>query len=305
MALPEADVIWMNGELVPWGQAQVHVLSHGLHYGTGLFESSRAYPTPEGPAVFRLDDHLDRLYRSARILGFSVPYSRAELRAATLRLVSANRHTSCYVRHLVHLGYGVMGIDARACPVEVSIASWQWGEYLGAGAAECGIRLMVSSWRRNDPNVVPPAAKATGPYLNSVLAKAEAVAAGSDEAVLLSPSGVVSECTGENIFLVRDGALLTPPTSAGALAGITQDTIGHLATDLGVALHARNLVRSDLYTAEEIFVCGTAAEVVPVASVDNRPIGEPGPVTRKLQDAYAAVVRGRDPRYRHWLTHVV
>jgi branched-chain amino acid aminotransferase len=302
IVMQPAEFIWMDGALVPWHEARVHVLTHGLHYGTGVLEGTRAYPTPEGPAVFRLDDHLDRLLRSARIIGMPIPYSHAELRAASLELVAANGHRSCYLRHVAYYGYGVMGIDVRSCPVGVSIASWEWGAYLGEGTTDDGIRLMVSSWRRNDPNVVPPAAKATGPYLNSVLARAEAAAAGYDEAVLLSPTGQISECSGENIFLVRDGELLTPPASAGALEGITQDTIRRLAADLGLPVHTRALVRSDLYTADEIFICGTAAEVIPVRSVDNREIGEPGPVTRKLQAAFTAAVRGEDERYRAWLT---
>lgn len=304
MSIPEATAIWMDGALVPWGEARVHVLTHGLHYGTGVFEGSRAYPTPDGVAVFRLGDHLDRLYRSARILGIAIPYTRSELHEASLRLIAENGHPACYLRHLVYAGYGAMGIDVRPCPIQVAIASWEWGAYLGDGGAQDGVRLMVSSWQRNDHRVVPTAAKATGPYLNSVLARAEATAAGYDEAVLLSSGGQVSECSGENIFLVRDGALLTPPPATGALAGVTQDTVCRLATDLGLPVRVEPLLRSDLYTADEVFMSGTAAEVIPVRSVDNREIGGPGPVTRKLQDAFTAAVHGHDPRYRRWLTLV-
>ncbi|PSL05390.1 branched-chain amino acid aminotransferase [Haloactinopolyspora alba] len=300
--LSEADVIWMDGALVPWADARVHVLTHGLHYGTGVLEGTRVYPTPDGPSVFRLDDHLDRLVTSARIVGFTVPYSAAQLRAATLELVAANGHDACYVRHLVYLGYGSMGIDTRSCPVNVSIASWEGAPHVG-GRDE-GARLMVSSWRRNDPNVVPPAAKATGPYLNSVLARAEANAAGYDEAVLLSSTGQVSECSTENVVVVRGGALTTPSPSAGVLEGITLDTVRRLAADLGLPFRHGDVVRSDLYAADEVFLCGTAAEIMPVRSVDDREIGAPGPITRKLRDALAEAVHGRDTRHRDWLTAV-
>ncbi|MEU4547549.1 branched-chain amino acid transaminase [Nonomuraea dietziae] len=296
----QAETIWMDGEQVRWSEARVHVLSHALHYGTAVLEGTRAYGTPDGPAVFRLDEHLGRLYRSAKIIGLAIPYSPAQLRAATLETVAANGLTSCYIRHLVHRGYGELGIAARACPTVVTVAAWEWGALLG----EEGLRLMTSSWRRNDPAVVPTAAKATGPYLNSVIAKAEALDAGYDEAVLLNAAGYVSECTGANVFVVSDGTLSTPPSSAGALEGITQDTVEQLAAGLGVPVRRRDLLRTDLYTADEMFVCGTAAGIVPVQSVDNRELGAAGPVTAKLTAAYEAAVHGRDERYRHWLTPV-
>ncbi|MEU7895059.1 branched-chain amino acid transaminase [Nonomuraea sp. NPDC049152] len=299
MRLPEAGTIWMDGTLVPWAEARVHVLSHALHYGTAVLEGTNVYETPEGPAVFRLDDHLARLYRSAKIISLAVPYGYHELRAATLRTVAANGLRSCYIRHLVHRGYGEMGISARNCPVSVSIAAWEWGAYL-----DDGVRLMTSSWRRNDPAVVPTLAKATGPYLNSVLAKAEALDAGFDEAVLLNAAGHVSECTGANLFMISDGVLVTPPDSAGALAGITQDTVERLAFDLGLPTRRRDILRAELYTAEEVFLCGTAAGIVPVASVDHREIDPEGPVTAKLKHAYDAAVHGHDPRHRDWLTLV-
>ena len=303
MALPEAEFIWMDGSLVPWAEAQVHVLTHGLHYGTGVFEGARAYATDDGPAVFRLEDHLDRLFRSAHIVGMRLPHTKDEIRAATLELLRANGLNSCYVRTLAYLGYGEMGIDVGRSPVRMSIAAWEWGSYLGGGADE-GARLMTSSWRRNDPAIVPTAAKATGPYLNSVLAKAEARQAGFDEAVLLSPDGYVSECSGENIFVVRDGVVLTPPSSAGALEGITQDSVLRIAADLGIPARRENLLRADLYTADEVFMCGTAAEIVPVRSIDRREVFSPNLVTGKIRSAFASVVAGRDDQYRHWLTPV-
>ncbi|MGW0662586.1 branched-chain amino acid transaminase [Streptodolium elevatio] len=304
MALPEADWIWMDGALVPWQDAKVHVLTHGLHYGTGVLEGTRAYPTPRGPAVFRLDEHLTRLAASARILGMRIPYDTAELRTATLDLVRANGLDSCYLRHLAHLGYGDMGPLIRPdSPVTVSIAAWRWGAYLGEEAAARGIRLKTCSWRRNDPNALPPAAKATAGYLNATLAKTEAVTAGYDEAVLLSSDGYVSECSAANVFAVKDGVLYTPPASAGALRGLTMDTVLTLAADLGLATRVENLLRSDLYTADELFLCGTASEVVPVREMDDREIGV-GPVVGKIQAAYQAAVTGTDERYAHWLTPV-
>ncbi|MFF7247374.1 branched-chain amino acid transaminase [Embleya sp. NPDC008237] len=304
MALTEADWIWMGGTLVPWADAKVHVLTHGLHYGTGVLEGTRVHLTPRGPAVFRLDEHLRRFRDSARIVGFEVPYELPALRAATVELVAANGHSECYLRHLAHIGYGEMGPAFRPeMAVEVSIAGWEWNAYLGDESAERGIRLATSSWRRNDPNALPPAAKATAGYLNSALAKTAALQAGYDEALLLNADGYVSECSAANVFAVRDGILYTPPASAGALRGITQDTVLTLAADLGLPVRVENLLRSDLYTADEVLVSGTAAGVVPVASLDDRKVGT-GPVTRKLQAAYTAAVTGTDERYAHWLTHV-
>ncbi|GAA2745484.1 branched-chain amino acid transaminase [Kitasatospora cinereorecta] len=301
MAIPEASTIWFNGALVPWHEAQVHVLTHGLHYGTGVLEGTRVFPTPGGPAVFRLPEHLRRLERSARMLRIPLPHSVAELTGATLELVRANGHQSCYVRHFAFLGYGSMGLDMRHSPTDTVIASWEWPDYLGGRA----LRLMTSSWRRNDPNAVPPAAKGTGPYLNSALARREATDAGYDEALLLASDGSVSECSSENVFAVRDGVLRTPPASAGALEGITQDTVLTLARDLGVPVRVENLLRSDLYAADEVFVCGTAAGVVPVASLDGRELpSEEGELTKRLAELYRAATTGGEPRYRRWLTPV-
>jgi len=304
MPIDTVDKIWMDGELVDWEDAQIHVLTHTLHYGCGVFEGIRAYETSRGPAVFRLEEHIDRLFNSAAIYMLDIPYTREQLIAATVETVRVNEVPSCYIRPLVYLGYGEMGLNPLPCPVNVSIAVWPWGTYLGDEGIRNGIRLKISSWRRHDPNTMPPAAKGTGMYINSSMAKVEALKAGYDEAVMLSPQGNVSECTGENIFLVKGGVIVTPPTSAGALEGITQDSVRRIAEDLGVDYRVENLLRSDLYTADEAFLSGTAAEVVPIRSVDDRELGDPGPITRQIQETYFAAVRGEDDRYKDWLTHV-
>ena len=308
MPITPTDTIWMDGELVPWDQATVHVLTHTLHYGTGVFEGIRAYPTSSGVAVFRLTEHIDRLLASAKILMLDCPYRSDELVTATKDLVRANGlDQGCYIRPLIYLGYGEMGLNPMPCPVNVSIAAWSWGTYLGDDGVANGIRLKVSSWQRHDPNAVPTAAKSTGMYLNSSLAKVEALKAGYDEALLLAPDGRVSECSGENIFIVSDGRLITPPVSdAGALAGITLRSVETIAGDLGVDVVHQAMVRTDLYTADEAFLTGTAAEVVPIREVDDRVVGDgrPGPVTTRIQQTYFAAVRGEVDRYKDWLEHV-
>jgi branched-chain amino acid aminotransferase len=303
MPVTKTAKIWMDGRLVDWEEATVHVLTHGLHYGTGVFEGIRAYPTPEGPAIFRLADHVHRLFLSAKILFIDVPFSESEVADAIRQVVAASGLESCYIRPLVFLGDGEMGLNPLPVPVRVAVACWPWGAYLGAEGLSSGVRVKISSWRRHDPNALPPAAKGTALYLNSALAKAEAVKAGYDEAILLSPQGSVSECTGENLFVVRRGTLLTPPVSAGALEGITQDTVAVLARERGYPVERANLLRSDLYIADEAFLTGTAAEVVPIASVDDRPVGDgvPGPVTLELQQAYNQAVRGELPEHKDWL----
>jgi branched-chain amino acid aminotransferase len=299
------DYIWMDGELVAWDEAKIHVLTHSLHYGCGVFEGIRAYRTAGGPGIFRLSDHVNRLFASAKIFLIDIPYSRAQIVEAVKATVVANKLEECYIRPLVYLGYGEMGLLTLNCEVKVAIAVWPWGSYLGDEGVQHGIRLKVSSWQRHDPNALPPAAKGTGMYINSSMAKAEALKAGYDEAVLLSPQGYVSECTGENIFIFRNERLVTPPVTAGALEGVTQSSVMAIARDLGVEVEVANLLRSDLYTAEEAFLTGTAAEVVPVRSVDDRVVGDgaPGPVTRKIQETYKAAVRGELDRYRHWVEH--
>lgn len=308
MPITPTDTIWLDGELVAWDDAKVHVLTHSLHYGSGVFEGIRAYPTPNGVAVFRLTDHVNRLLASAKVLLIDVPFSAADLVAATKEVVRANRlDQGCYIRPLVFLGYGEMGLNPLPCPVSVAIAAWPWGTYLGDEGVANGVRLKVSSWQRHDPNAVPTAAKGTGMYVNSSLAKVEALKAGYDEAVLLAPDGRVSECTGENIFVVKRGRIITPPTSeSGALGGITQDSVQAIAADLGIEVAHEALVRTDLYTADEAFLTGTAAEVVPIREVDDRVVGDgrPGPITRQIQQTYFAAVRGEVDRYKDWLEHV-
>ncbi|MDA8261666.1 MAG: branched-chain amino acid transaminase [Actinomycetota bacterium] len=306
MPIEKSRVIWMDGELVPWDQANVHVLTHGLHYGSGVFEGIRAYKTPAGTAVFRLKDHVDRLYDSAHIFMIDIPFPKETIAEAIRSVVRENGLEECYIRPIVFLGYGEMGLNPLPCKASVSVAAWKWGTYLGEEGLAKGIRMKISSWVRHNPNSLPPAAKGTGMYINSSMAKVEAVKAGYDEAILLSPQGYVSECTGENLFVVRKGRILTPPTSAGALEGITQSSIMALAADLGYKVETENLLRSDLYTAEEIFLCGTAAEVTPATSVDDRVVGDgkPGSITKAIQQAYFSAVHGEDPRHLDWLDNV-
>jgi branched-chain amino acid aminotransferase len=304
MPLTASEKIWMDGELVAWDDAKVHVLTHSLHYGLGVFEGVRAYETSTGPAVFRLTDHIKRLYRSAKIFLIDIPFELDEIVEATKETVRVNGLASCYIRPLVYLGYGEMGLNPLPAPVQVSIACWPWGAYLGEEGLANGVRMMISSWERHSPNAMPPAAKGTGMYINSSMAKVQALKAGYDEAIMLSPQGYVSECTGENIFVVRDGVIITPPVSAGALEGITQDSVATIARDLGFEYREGNILRSDLYTADEAFLSGTAAEVVPIRSVDDRELGEPGPVTRQVQEVFFAAVRGQVDRYKDWNEHV-
>lgn len=304
MPLTPTKKIWMDGELVDWNDAKVHVLAHTLHYGSGAFEGIRAYATDRGPAVFRLQEHMKRLHQSAKMLMIDIPFSVDDLCDATLQTIRVNEIDSCYIRPLVYLGYGEMGLNPLPCPVNVMIAVWPWGAYLGDEGKAKGVRMKVSSWRRMDPNINPSAAKGVGIYVNSQLAKIEAVKSGYDEAIMLNTHGFVAECTGENIFLVRKGHISTPPLSAGALDGITRDTVFTIARDMGVDIVEENLLRSDLYSADEAFLSGTAAEIVPIRSVDEREIGDPGPITQEIQNTYEAAVRGQVDRYKDWLTYV-
>jgi len=305
MPIQATGKIWMDGEYVDWDEARVHILTPSLHYGWGVFEGIRAYETAGGgSAVFRLTEHMQRLFRSAKIYHMEPPVSLEGAVKVTKDLVAMNGIPTCYIRPIVYLGYGEIGLNPLTSPVRMAIASWPWGAYFGEEAFETGVRVKISSWRRLDPNIIPPAAKATGQYLNSSLAKAEAVKAGYDEGILLNPNGYVTDGSGENVFLVRDGVLCTPPLAAGCLAGITRASILQIAEDEGIRVREGDLVRTDLYLADEAFFTGTAAEVVPIREVDDRVLGDPGPITRRLQEVFTAATRGRDERYRDWLEPV-
>jgi branched-chain amino acid aminotransferase len=299
----QADLIWHNGELVAWEDAKVHVLTHGLHYGTGVFEGERAYETQRGPAIFRHRDHLDRLFKSAELYYMPIPYSLEELRSATHELIAANDLRECYIRPIAFRGYGQMGLYPLDAPVEVSIAAWAWGAYLGEDSKRTGVRAKVSSWRRIPHDSLIPHSKASGQYLNSVLAKIEASKAGYQEAILLDSRGFVCEGSGENIYAVRDGQILTPPQTAGILDGICRKSIIQIARDLGIEVVERDLARAELYLADEVFLTGTAAEMVPVREIDDHTIGSgaAGPMTREVQQIFDDALHGRDPRYVDWL----
>jgi branched-chain amino acid aminotransferase len=304
MPIEATRKIWMDGEYLDWDQATVHVLTPSLHYGWGVFEGIRAYDSTLGPAVFRLTDHMRRLFRSAKIYHMEPPISLEGAIKVTKDLVAMNGVRACYIRPLVFLGYGEIGLNPLNSEVRMAIACWPWGAYLGEDSFAKGVRVKVSSWRRLDPNIIPPAAKATGQYLNSSLAKAEALKAGYDEGILLNPSGYVTDGSGENVFVVRDGTLLTPPLAAGCLAGITRASILRIAEDEGIPVREADLVRTELYLADEAFFTGTAAEVVPIREVDDRVLGDPGPITRRVQEVFLAATRGKDERYREWLEPV-
>ena len=304
MPITPTEKIWFNGELIPWDDAKIHILTHSLHYGMGVFEGIRAYETDDGPAVFRLTDHMRRFDQSARILMMPLPYSVDEMVQAVKDTVRSTGLSSCYVRPIAYYGYGEMGLNTLPCSVDVAVACWPWGAYLGDDALTKGVRMKISTWARPDHNSMPPAAKTTGNYVNSSLAKVEALKAGYDEAILLNRAGLVSECTGENVFVARHGKLISPPLSAGALEGITQSTVMAIARDLGFDVALGELSRSDLYIAEEMFVCGTAAEVSSVLSVDDRQLPCPGPMTLAIGEDYGRVVRGQVDRYKDWVEHV-
>jgi branched-chain amino acid aminotransferase len=301
----KVELIWRNGEFVAWDDANVHVLSHGLHYGSGVFEGIRCYDTDSrGPAIFRHGDHLDRLRKSAELYYLELPYSTDEIREATKELIRRNGLRSCYIRPLAFRGYGEMGLYAKSAPVEMMVAVWPWGAYLGEEGKRKGIRAKVSSWRRISPAGLIPHAKASGQYLNSILAKTETANAGYDEAILLDERGFVCEGSGENIFLVRDGQLVTPPHTASILDGINRKSVIQIATDLGYTVVERDVARAELYLAEEMFLTGTAAELVPVREVDDHAIGEPGEITRVIQERFEDAVCGRAEEYLEWLDPV-
>jgi branched-chain amino acid aminotransferase len=305
MPITPTPKIWFNGELVPWDEARIHILTHSLHYGMGVFEGIRAYETEDGPGVFRLTDHMRRFADSAQILGMDLPYAVDEMVQAVKDTVRSTGLSSCYIRPIAYYGYGEMGLNTLPCSVDVAVACWPWGAYLGDDALTAGVRMKISTWVRHHHNAMPPAAKTTGNYVNSSLAKVEALKGGYDEAILLNPAGLVSECTGENIFVARHGKLISPPLSAGALEGITQSAVMTIARDLGFEVMLGELSRSDLYIAEEAFVCGTAAEVSSIRSVDDRELAAcPGPMTLAIGEEYHRAVRGEVDRYKDWVEHV-
>jgi branched-chain amino acid aminotransferase len=299
--MEKAELIWMNGDFVPWDEAKVHVLSHGLHYGTGVFEGIRCYETERGPAIFRHRDHLERLEQSAALYELPMPFGVDELRDATHELIRRNGLRSCYIRPLAFRGYGEMGLYAASAPVDVTIAVWSWGAYLGEEGKRHGVRAKVSTWRRISPDSLIPHAKASGQYLNSVLAKSETAKAGYDEAILLDQRGLVCEGSGENIFVVRDGVILTPPHTASILDGITRRSAIQIARDVGYQVVERDIARAELYMAEEMFVTGTAAELCPVREIDDHELGDPGEITRVIQTKLEEALHGRAQEYAEWL----
>ncbi|MDR0888570.1 MAG: branched-chain amino acid transaminase [Coriobacteriales bacterium] len=307
MPIPEVDYIWKNGKNIPWADATTHVLSHALHYGTAVFEGARAYKLDDGTsAVFRLMDHMKRLERSAKMIMMPLPYTAEELAQATIDLIKANKLPSCYIRPLAYRGYGSMGVNPSDSPVDVIIAVWPWDAYLGPEALENGIKVGISSWRQRSANATPGGIKSSASYLNGGLANMEAISHGYGEAILLNESGMVAEGSGENLFIVRDGVLKTPPLSDGVLEGLTRASIMKVARDLGYEVCEMSLVRTDLYAADEVFFTGSAAEITPIGAVDDRVIGngKRGPITKVLQERFFDVVAGRVPEYKDWLTQI-
>ncbi len=305
MAFKEADYIWMNGEFVPWKDAKIHVLSHVVHYGTSVFEGIRAYKTPKGTAIFRLPEHIKRLFNSAKIYRMEIPFTQDEIMDACKEAIRKNNLKSCYVRPVVYRGYESLGVNPFPCPVEVAIAVWEWGKYLGPEALEKGVDVKVSTWNRMAPNTFPATAKAGANYMNSQLVKMEAMLDGYVEGIALDINGWVSEGSGENLFLVMDGKLYTPPLGASILAGITRDSVIKLAKEMGLEVIETMIPREFLYTCDELFFTGSAAEITPIASVDKIKVGEGrrGPITTKLQEKFFDIVeKGNDPY--GWLHYV-
>lgn len=298
MAFEKVDKIWMNGKFVNWDDAKIHVLSHVVHYGSSLFEGLRCYKTDRGPAIFRLQEHTERLFNSCKIYRMEIPFTADELNEAQLELVRVNRLESCYIRPVVYRGYEGLGVDPRACPVEITIAAWSWGKYLGPEALEQGVNVCVSSWNRMAPNTFPAMAKCGANYMNSQLIKLEALSHGYSEGIALDHNGMVSEGSGENVFMVRQGSLITPPFNASILPGITRRTVIKLAEDMKIPVIERNIPREALYIADEVFFTGSAAEITPINSIDKIVIGKGGrgPITKRLQDAFFDIVeKGNDP----------
>jgi branched-chain amino acid aminotransferase len=302
----KAKFIWFDGKMIPWDQAQVHVLTHTLHYGLGVFEGIRAYQCVDGrTAIFRLQEHIRRLFDSAHVMMLNIPFSQDEVKAACCEILRVNDQKAAYIRPLVFLGEGVMGINPAGNPVQVAVISWVWGAYLGDEGLRHGIRVKTSSYIRHHVNIMMTKTKTVGNYVNSIMAKREAIDAGFDEALLLDTEGYVCEASGENIFIVRDGVIKTPPLTS-VLAGVTRDCVCTIAKDLGVKVKEERFSRDELYLADEAFFSGTAAEITPIREVDGRVIGmgEPGPVTKQIQGTYFAAVKGENTRYQQWLTYI-
>src|SRR5512136_28753 len=306
MAFPKSDYIWFNGEFVPWDDAKVHVMSHALHYGSSVFEGIRAYSTPAGPAVLGLVPHVDRLFFSAKVMRMEIPYSREEISEAIKATIRRNKHDECYIRPLVFRGYEMLGVYPLTCPVQTVIGTWKWGAYLGPEALEKGVDVGVSSWRRMAPDAAMAMAKIGGQYVNSQMVVMEARDRGLAEGITLDIYGYVSEVSGENIFVVVDGVIYTPPLSASILGGITRRFAITLAQDLGYEVREQNIVREMLYAADEVFFTGTAAEITPIKSIDKLPVGagSRGPITKCLQDEFFAILRSQKPDRHGWLTPV-
>jgi branched-chain amino acid aminotransferase len=299
-----ADLIWLNGQFVAWEDAKVHVLTHAMHYGTGVFEGIRAYETERGPAIFRHQDHLDRLENSSKLYYMDLPFSKQQIREATHELVARSGFKSCYIRPLVWRGYGPMGLNPLENPVEAMVAVWEWGAYLGEEGQRNGVRARVSSYRRISSDSLIPHAKASGQYLNSVLAKIESLKSGYEEALLLDDQGHVSEGTGENVFVIRGGTIYTPPQTAGILDGINRRTCVQIARDLGYDVVERDIARAEVALADEVFLTGTACELTPLREIDDIEIGPPGPITREIQRVFDDALHGRAPQYAEWLDGV-
>ncbi len=306
MSFPKSDKIWMNGTFVPWDDARIHVGSHVIHYGSAVFEGVRCYNTPEGPAVFRLDAHTNRLFDSAKIYRMDPPVGKDEFNRAILETIAINKLDACYIRPLIYRGYGQLGVNPFPCPVDMSIMVWDWGKYLGTEALEMGVDVRVSSWTRIAPNTLPAMAKSAANYMNSQLIKMEAIKEGYSEGIALDSEGYLSEGSGENLFIVKNGVLLTPPLASSALAGITRDSVLKLAKRLGVRVEEAKLPREILYIADEVFFTGTAAEITPIRSVDKIVVGKGarGEVTAALQKAFFDVIECRVPDEFGWLTFV-
>jgi branched-chain amino acid aminotransferase len=300
----KVELIWKNGEFVPWDEANVHVLSHGLHYGSGVFEGIRCYDTDIGPAIFRHQDHLDRLAKSAELYYLQLPHTLEEIREGTKELIRRNGLRSCYIRPIAFRGYGEMGLYAKSAPVDVFVAVWPWGAYLGEEGKQNGVRAKVSSWRRISAAGLIPHAKASGQYLNSILAKTDSANAGYEEAILLDERGFVCEGSGENIYLVREGEIITPGHTSAILDGISRKSVIQIAQDLGYTVIERDIARAELYLAEEVFLTGTAAELVPVREIDDHDLGGPGEITRVIQGKFEDALYGRLEEYREWLDPV-